>query len=151
MRNQTFHIHSLAELSEFSKFFVSQLSEKTCAIIFLRGTLGAGKTALVKEIGKSLGITHPIQSPTYTRVQEYALPKHPAGNLIHMDFYQITDSERIESGGYLEIFQRRKGLFFVEWPDAVLPYLPRLQIPEENIFEVSIELGDDDERMISIL
>ena len=51
------------------------------AVIALHGTLGAGKTTLVKGLAQGLGITENITSPTYTIISEY--PWAPTDELLY--------------------------------------------------------------------
>ncbi|RZV41568.1 MAG: tRNA (adenosine(37)-N6)-threonylcarbamoyltransferase complex ATPase subunit type 1 TsaE, partial [Acidimicrobiales bacterium] len=54
-------------------------------VLVLVGDLGAGKTAFSKAFGRSLGVTEPMTSPTFTLAREYMgrLPLH------HLDVYRL--------------------------------------------------------------
>ena len=39
---------------------------------FFVGEMGSGKTTLIKAIGKALGVTETMSSPTFSIVNEYA-------------------------------------------------------------------------------
>ena len=54
--------------------------------------LGFGKTVFTKGLADGLGITEPIQSPTFTIVREYEEGRLP---LYHFDVYRIGDIEEI--------------------------------------------------------
>ena len=89
------------------KFFV--LYKRTC-VIFLEGELGAGKTTLTKELGKTLGITEDIISPTFVLRKDYS-------NLIHVDGYRF---ERAEEGKDLYLERELEGeqkILIIEWPE----------------------------------
>lgn len=86
-------------------------------VIALEGDLGAGKTTLAQGIAKALGISGPVDSPTFTIIKEYegTLP------LYHMDVYRI-DSPEEELG--LEEYFYGDGVCLVEWASRVEPLLP---------------------------
>ena len=73
-------------------------------VVLLIGDLSGGKTTLTKGIGKALGVTRIINSPTFTIVKEYLNGEMP---LYHFDVYRLdgnTDGVGIEEsieGGYI--------------------------------------------------
>ncbi len=56
-------------------------------LIILNGDLGAGKTTFVQGLGRGLGVTDPVTSPTFViaRVHEAAGPT----DLVHVDAYRL--------------------------------------------------------------
>lgn len=89
------------------------------SVVALTGTLGAGKTTLVKGMARALDIDEEITSPTFTLVSEYrgSLP------LYHMDLYRIDSAEEFELIGPEEMLYG-DGVSVVEWSekaDTVLP------------------------------
>ena len=62
-------------------------------VICLYGDLGVGKTVFTKGLADGLGITEPIQSPTFTIVREYEEGRLP---LYHFDVYRIGDIEEMD-------------------------------------------------------
>ena len=54
-------------------------------VVLLVGDLSGGKTTLTKGIGKALGVTRIINSPTFTIVKTY---KGTKANLYHLDLYR---------------------------------------------------------------
>ena len=81
-------------------------------IILLEGTLGAGKTALTQGIGKGLGVSVVINSPTFTILKEYSgrLP------LYHFDLYRIDDPEEVFALGFEDYFTG-DGVCVIEWAE----------------------------------
>lgn len=92
------------------------------SVILLEGDLGAGKTTLIQGIGKGLGITEPIVSPTFTLINEYIEGRLP---LYHLDLYRLQPDE-IESlypEMYWEGNEVKPGITAIEWAER-LPYKP---------------------------
>lgn len=101
--------------------------------LILTGDLGAGKTTITKGIGKGLGITQMIKSPTYTIIREYTKGRLP---LYHMDIY------RIESGAEdlgLEEYFEGEGLAVVEWGNMLEEAKP------DDYLELILTKDDTDE------
>jgi tRNA threonylcarbamoyladenosine biosynthesis protein TsaE len=92
------------------------------SLLLLEGDLGSGKTTLVQGIGKGLGISDPIASPTFILVNEYLEGRIP---LYHFDLYRLEPSE-VDSL-YLETYwdgsEHPLGIVAIEWAER-LPHLP---------------------------
>jgi tRNA threonylcarbamoyladenosine biosynthesis protein TsaE len=103
------------------------------SVFALYGKMGAGKTTLVRELCRELGVTDEVQSPTFSIINEY---KTGAGESIyHFDFYRINKIEEVFDIGYEEYIY--SGSFcFIEWPELIAGLLPdgsvRLEISGEN-------------------
>ena len=78
-------------------------------IILLNGTLGSGKTTLVKEFVKSFDIKENVTSPTFAIQNRY-------GNIYHYDVYQKKDE--FLSLGMLEELEK-EGFHFIEWGEEI--------------------------------
>ena len=91
-------------------------------IILLEGDLGAGKTTLVQGIGRGLGITESIVSPTFTLVNEYTQGRL---RLYHLDLYRIKpqEIEKLCPELYWEGQEVPPGITAIEWAQR-LPYQP---------------------------
>jgi tRNA threonylcarbamoyladenosine biosynthesis protein TsaE len=86
----------------------------------LFGTLGAGKTALVRGIAAGLGAAaEAVSSPTFVLLHEYRgrLP------LAHVDLYRIDSLRDTESIG-LDDYLSGSTVVAVEWADKALALLP---------------------------
>ncbi|GFH40286.1 tRNA (adenosine(37)-N6)-threonylcarbamoyltransferase complex ATPase subunit type 1 TsaE [Lactococcus insecticola] len=100
--------------------YAEKLGEKLRSgdIIVLTGDLGAGKTTFTKGLGRGLGISRMIKSPTYTIVREYDEGRLP---LYHMDVYRIGDDpDSIDLDDYLF----GDGVTVIEWGNLLGPDLP---------------------------
>ena len=66
---------------------------KPGTVISLVGDLGVGKTVFTQGLAKGLGITEPVNSPTFTIVQVYDGGRLP---FYHFDVYRIGDIEEMD-------------------------------------------------------
>ena len=93
---------------------------KEGAIIFLHGSLGAGKTTFTRGFLAGLGYHDKVKSPTYTLVEPYNI----AGRMIfHFDFYRLKSADELEYIGIKDYFSS-SSICLIEWPDKGFPYLP---------------------------
>jgi tRNA threonylcarbamoyladenosine biosynthesis protein TsaE len=88
-------------------------------IIFLSGSLGAGKTTFVRGFLKGLGFKGRVKSPTFTLVEEYFLE---GKKIYHFDFYRVHDPEELAYIGLRDYFE--DSIVFVEWPEYASVFLP---------------------------
>lgn len=89
-------------------------------IYTLNGDLGVGKTVFTQGIAKGLGITEPVNSPTFTIVQVYEEGRIP---FYHFDVYRIGDIEEMEEIGYQDYFYGN-GICMIEWAELILELIP---------------------------
>lgn len=108
----------------------------------LYGELGAGKTAMVKVIAELLGVEIPVQSPTFTLLQEYALPQ--GGWLYHFDLYRLSTPEEALDLGFEEYWESDHYVF-IEWPEIIEEELPT------DYVQVKLEHISENERRISVV
>ncbi|MEH1948018.1 MAG: tRNA (adenosine(37)-N6)-threonylcarbamoyltransferase complex ATPase subunit type 1 TsaE [Nostoc sp.] len=112
------------------------------SVILLEGDLGAGKTTLVQGIGKGLGITEPIVSPTFTLINEYTEGRFP---LYHLDLYRLEPQEvaTLNLESYWEGIEVIPGIVAVEWAER-LPYKP------DSYLSVSLTYGHEGTRQVEL-
>lgn len=89
----------------------------------INGDLGVGKTVFTQGFAKGLGIDEPVNSPTFTIIQEYQDAKLP---LYHFDVYRIADIEEMEEIGYEEYFYG-EGVCLIEWAELIEEILPKIR------------------------
>jgi tRNA threonylcarbamoyladenosine biosynthesis protein TsaE len=86
----------------------------------LHGTLGAGKTTLVRHLLRALGVTGRIKSPSYAVLESYELVQ---GTASHFDFYRFENPREWEDAGFRDVFTA-PGLKLSEWPEKAAGMLP---------------------------
>ncbi len=78
------------------------------------GEMGAGKTSLIKELGKQIGIQQSVQSPTFSLVNSYETKDGKP--VYHFDLYRLKNTaEAIDIG--IEEYLDSGHLCFIEWPE----------------------------------
>lgn len=98
-------------------------------VICLNGDLGVGKTVFTQGLAVGLGISEPVNSPTFTLIQEYDEGRIP---LYHFDVYRISGPWDMDDLGYEDYFYG-EGVCLVEWGNLIEELLP------ENTIFVTIE------------
>jgi len=110
-------------------------------IFLFEGDMGSGKTTLIKQVVKDIGISENVKSPTFSLVNEYI-----ENDLIifHFDLYRINKENELDSIGFYEYLDSGK-LCFIEWPNIAI----------QNIYKdyvlIKISITSDSEREIEIL
>ena len=88
-------------------------------IILLSGDLGAGKTTWTQGLGRGLGVTDRVTSPTFTLVQTY-----PGRlQLLHADVYRLEHLQEVVDLGLPELVEE-DAVAVVEWGDLAAPAMP---------------------------
>ena len=98
-------------------------------IYTLNGDLGTGKTVFTQGFAAGLGITEPVNSPTFTIVQIYEEGRMP---FYHFDVYRIGDVEEMHEIGDEDCFYG-EGVCLIEWAELIEEILP------EHVIAVTIE------------
>ncbi len=106
-------------------------------IYCLNGDLGVGKTVFTQGFAKGLEIEEPVNSPTFTIIQEYHEGRLP---LYHFDVYRIGDVEEMDELGYEEYFYS-EGVCLIEWSTLIQEIIPDNAI--EIVIEKDLEKGFD--------
>ena len=99
---------------------------KEATVVALSGELGAGKTALVKAVAKSLGIKDRLSSPTFVIMKKYPLRGFGRyGHFFHLDAYRLESKKELEVLGWKEVIKDPGNLVFIEWPEKVKGAIPK--------------------------
>ncbi len=114
------------------------------ASLELHGTLGAGKTTLVRHLLRALGVQGRIKSPSYAVMESYDLAEHGGQGVVsHFDFYRFGDPREWEDAGFREIFTS-PGLKLSEWPEKATGMLP---VPD---LALHLDIAEDDSRRLRL-
>ena len=117
------------------------MNAKPGQIYTLTGDLGVGKTVFTQGVAAGLGITEPVNSPTFTIIQEYEDGRLP---FYHFDVYRIGDLEEMEEIGYDDYFFGQ-GICLIEWAELIEEILPEKRI--EVTIEKDLEKGFEDRKI----
>jgi tRNA threonylcarbamoyladenosine biosynthesis protein TsaE len=113
------------------------------------GEMGAGKTTLIKEVCRALGITDAMSSPSFSIVNEYA--GGGVEKVFHFDFYRIrSEAEAFDIGAEEYFYSGYPCL--VEWPEKIPGLIPlqvasvTLSIDNETQRTIAISIHDREEK-----
>ncbi|MEC9484723.1 MAG: tRNA (adenosine(37)-N6)-threonylcarbamoyltransferase complex ATPase subunit type 1 TsaE [Candidatus Izemoplasma sp.] len=130
---KAFIIENLSEMESLAKALSRHLFPGF--VLCLEGDLGAGKTTFTKFLGKHMGITDTINSPTFTilKIYEHELP------LYHMDVYRL---QGIGADYDLEEYIYDDGVCVIEWYQHIIESLP------EDFLAMTITIANNKRRVI---
>jgi tRNA threonylcarbamoyladenosine biosynthesis protein TsaE len=162
---------TIEETNKIAGDFLNNLISKnnTATVVGLFGDLGSGKTTFTQALGKSLGITDFITSPTFVIEKIYIIKdiKNPPENplrltqtnhyeeipegfktfekLIHIDAYRLDSGKELLNLDFTEILKDSKNLILIEWPEKVAEILP------SDLIKINFKFISETEREIEIL
>jgi len=133
--NVTFSLDQLEEVAQ------KIIAENPNKVILFHGDMGVGKTTLIKQLCKTLGVTDATSSPTFSLVNEYQTAKNQT--VYHFDFYRLNDeTEAMDMG--IDDYLYSGNWCFIEWAEKI----PNL-IPEAHSV-ITIELLVDGKRSLEL-
>ena len=129
---------STDDLDQICEKLIEQFKHK---VVLFYGEMGVGKTTLIKQLCKKLGVSEPTSSPTFSIVNEYKTDDNKT--IYHFDFYRIKDESEVLDFGYEEYLYSNH-YCFIEWPEKIPNMLP------SNVMKVFINVDENNNRIISI-
>lgn len=84
-------------------------------VLTFSGSIGSGKTTIIRAMLQRLGIHSAIKSPTFSIVESYPFPW---GQLHHFDLYRIHDETELDYIGFRDYFTP-DAICCIEWPEQV--------------------------------
>ncbi len=131
-----FSVKSLSELDAVAKKILAFSEQK---LFILYGEMGAGKTTLIKAIGKQLETIDEVISPTFAIANVYQTESEK--KWFHIDLYRLKDAaELLEIG--IDEYLSGENYCFIEWPQLIEPYL------ETAYIKITITTEQNEERII---
>jgi tRNA threonylcarbamoyladenosine biosynthesis protein TsaE len=131
-------VFSLDQLEEVAQKIIDQNPNK---VILFHGEMGVGKTTLIKQLCKSLGVIDATSSPTFSLVNEYQTKENQL--VYHFDFYRLNhETEALDMG--VDDYLYSGNWCFIEWAEKI----PNL-IPESHSV-ITIELLPDGKRALEL-
>ncbi|HOK39129.1 MAG: tRNA (adenosine(37)-N6)-threonylcarbamoyltransferase complex ATPase subunit type 1 TsaE [Bacteroidales bacterium] len=131
-------IKNLNELDDFAKELANYILHNGYKTVLFYGEMGAGKTTLIKQVCKHLGITDNITSPTFAIVNEY---KNNRIKIYHFDFYRISSIKEVFDIGFEEYLDS-DDYCFIEWPEIIEDYVYK------NSLKLNIIVNSQSSRII---
>jgi len=131
-------VFSLDQIQEVAQQILDSNPKK---IILFNGEMGVGKTTLIKQLCKSLGVKDATSSPTFSLVNEY----YTSDNQIvyHFDFYRLNkETEALDMG--IDDYLYSGNWCFIEWSEKIASLLP------EDTSTITIELLADGKRQLKL-
>lgn len=104
-------------------FLLGKMLGESCTpgqVYALSGDLGVGKTLFTQGFAEGLGVSEPVNSPSFTILQVYDTGRLP---FYHFDVYRIADVEEMEEVGWEDCIYG-PGVCMVEWAELVQEILP---------------------------
>ncbi len=130
---------SLSEINEVANKIIAKNPQK---VILFNGEMGVGKTTLIKQLCKNLGVEDSTSSPTFSLVNEYKIIDNQL--VYHFDVYRLkSESEALDMG--IDEYLYSGNWCFIEWSEKI----PNL-IPDEHSI-INIELLENGNRKITLI
>ncbi|MBP7318992.1 MAG: tRNA (adenosine(37)-N6)-threonylcarbamoyltransferase complex ATPase subunit type 1 TsaE [Flavobacterium sp.] len=131
-------IFSIDQLNEVAQQIIANNPKK---VILFHGEMGVGKTTLIKQLCKTLGVTGATSSPTFSLVNEYEANNNQL--VYHFDFYRLNNEvEALDMG--IDDYLYSSNWCFIEWAEKI----PNL-IPETHSV-ITISLLTDGKRSLTL-
>lgn len=111
-------IFSINEIQDVAKKIISENPHK---IVLFNGTMGAGKTTLIKALSKELGVKNATSSPTFSLINEYKIEN--SNFVYHFDVYRLkSETEALDMG--IDDYLYSGNWCFIEWAEKIPNLIP---------------------------
>jgi tRNA threonylcarbamoyladenosine biosynthesis protein TsaE len=114
-------------------------------VVLVAGELGSGKTTLVRGACRELGVTGPVQSPTFAIGRRYA-GRVPVA---HLDLFRLDALDR-EEPGLLDDYLTPDAVAFVEWPGGAEGAIELAPATGGHVIRVELRHAGGDRREVEI-
>jgi len=124
-------VNDLSELPFVADQLVNVLPK---GVVLVNGEMGSGKTTLISEICRQLGVVDEPMSPTYAIINEYHSVNH--GPVYHIDCYRLeSEKEAVDIG--MEDYLFSGQYCFIEWSENIRKLLP------DNYVRVNVQAREN--------
>lgn len=131
-------IFSIEQLVEVAQQILDQNPNK---VILFNGEMGVGKTTLIKQLCKTLGVKDATSSPTFSLVNEYQTDNNQT--VYHFDFYRLSkETEALDMG--VDDYLYSGNWCFIEWAEKIENLIPQ----QHSV--ITIELLPSGERLLEL-
>jgi tRNA threonylcarbamoyladenosine biosynthesis protein TsaE len=117
------------------------IDQKTPKVILFHGKMGVGKTTLIKQLCKTLGVTSTTSSPTFSLVNEYETIDNQV--IYHFDFYRLKNEMEALDMGADDYFYSGNWCF-IEWAEKIPSLIPDVHAV------ITIELVENEKRHLTL-
>ncbi len=108
-------------LDDLEKTAQQILAQKPNKIILFNGEMGVGKTTLIKQICRALGVKETTSSPTFSIVNQYETIENQT--IYHFDCYRLKhENEALDLG--IEDYLFSNDWCFIEWAERIENLIP---------------------------
>jgi tRNA threonylcarbamoyladenosine biosynthesis protein TsaE len=129
---------SVLEIDSVAQQIIAQNLEK---VVLFNGQMGAGKTTLINQIVKNLGVNDATGSPTFSLVNEYKTNDNET--IFHFDFYRLkSENEALDMG--VEDYLYSGNWCFIEWSEKIPNLIP------ENHTKIEISILENGNRKLTL-
>lgn len=137
---EVFESKSLADTERIAQIIAEKV--KRGGFLALYGGMGAGKTAFVRGLVKSLcpECLDLVHSPTFAIVNEY---RGENIDIFHFDLYRLTDEDDLYSTGFYDYIEQG-GLTVTEWTELFEEAVP------SDALKLKIETIDENVRRFTL-
>ena len=129
--------YNLDNLKKASQFI---LNNSKSNILLFSGVVGAGKTTLIKQLCKDLGVLDIVNSPSYSIINEYKTQEKP---VFHMDLFRLK-KEELNNLGLID-YLTGENKTIIEWPEIIINEL------DESYCYIKIDYNKDNMRKLKLI
>jgi tRNA threonylcarbamoyladenosine biosynthesis protein TsaE len=108
-------------------------------IVLFDGSMGMGKTTLIKALCKQLNVVDTVSSPTFSLINEYKTKDDKS--IYHFDCYRLETPEEAYDFG-AEEYLVSGSICLIEWAEKIQPLLP------QEVHRIKLEYIDQNTRKI---
>jgi len=130
-------VFTLDTIDSIAETLVGHMKHK---VVTVEGTIGAGKTTLIKALAKKLGCVDEVSSPTFSIVNTYLTQSEH--HIFHFDLYRVRTIEELFELGF-EAYFEKNGFIFIEWPKHLFGF----RLPEHHSVDIEV-LSNEKRRVI---